>query len=418
MPQLCRIDGCKKHALFNTEGEKRPLYCSSHKADGMVNVRKKKCLYNGCEIVPAYNTKGVKGGLYCSTHKADGMVDVKTKKCLHNGCEIVPAYNTKREKIPLYCSTHKADGMVDVTKKCLHNGCEICSNYNTKGEKTGIYCSTHKADGMVDVKTKKCLYNGCEFVPGYNTKGEKTGIYCLKHKLDGMVDVKTKKCLHNGCEIIPSCNIEGEKIGIYCSSHKADGMVNVTNKKCLHEWCLTQANKKYEDYCLNCYMHVYPDRPVTRNYKTKEYSVVEFIQKSFPDFTWITDKKVSDGCSRRRPDMLLDLGDQVVIVEVDENQHTGYDCSCENKRLMELSQDVGHRPVVFIRFNPDDYLDNGTKVNSCWGVNKMGICAVKKTYARAWALRLDALAESISYWTTTENRTDKTVEVVELFYDR
>ena len=80
MPQLCRIDGCKKHALFNTEGEKRPLYCSSHKADGMVNVRKKKCLYNGCEIVPAYNTKGVKGGLYCSTHKADGMVDVKTKK--------------------------------------------------------------------------------------------------------------------------------------------------------------------------------------------------------------------------------------------------------------------------------------------------------------------------------------------------
>jgi hypothetical protein len=85
---------------------------------------------------------------------------------------------------------------------------------------------------------------------------------------------------------------------------------------------------------------------------------------------------------------------------------------------MELSQDVGHRPIVFIRFNPDDYLDNGNKILSCWGVNKMGICVVKKTYARAWALRLDALAESISYWTCPDNRTDKTVEVIELFYDR
>jgi hypothetical protein len=196
-------------------------------------------------------------------------------------------------------------------------------------------------------------------------------------------------------------------------------MVNMTALTCLHEWCLTQVVKnKNEGYCLPCFVQVFPERAITRNYKTKEYEVVDFIQKSFPDFTWIADKKVSDGCSRRRPDMLLDLGDQVVIVEVDENQHTGYDCSCENKRLMELSQDVGHRPVVFIRFNPDDYLDNGTKVKSCWGVNKMGICAVKKTYARAWELRLDALAESISYWTSTENRTDKTVEVVELFYDR
>ena len=382
MPTFCIVDGCNIRSTFNIEGEKKRLYCSSHKADGMVNVANKMCLYNGCEVIAKFNTKGEKRGLYCSIHKADGMINVTSKKCLHNGCNIRSTFNIEGEKIGLYCSSHKADGMVDVaTKKCHHNGCKIVPIFNIEGEKRGLYCSFHKTDGMVDVTSKKCHHNGCDFQPVFNTKGEKRGIYCL--------------------------------------FHKADGMINVVTKTCLHEWCMTVANKsKYEGYCLPCYMHVYPDRPVTRNYKTKEYSVVDFIQKSFPDFTWIADKKVSDGCSRRRPDMLLDLGDQVVIVEVDENQHTGYDCSCENKRLMELSQDVGHRPIVFIRFNPDDYLDNGTKVNSCWGLNKMGICAVKKTYARAWALRLDALAESISYWTSTENRTDKTVEVVELFYDR
>jgi hypothetical protein len=52
-------------------------------------------------------------------------------------------------------------------------------------------------------------------------------------------------------------------------------------------------------------------------------------------------------------------------IEIDENQHVAYDCSCENKRIMELSQDVGHRPIVFIRFNPDGYKDHkGTYKNT------------------------------------------------------
>jgi len=55
---------------------------------------------------------------------------------------------------------------------------------------------------------------------------------------------------------------------------------------------------------------------------------------------------------------MCDLGTHILIVEIDENAHAVYDCSCENKRLMELSQDVGHRPIVFIRFNRYIKLDN------------------------------------------------------------
>ena len=72
----------------------------------------------------------------------------------------------------------------------------------------------------------------------------------------------------------------------------------------------------------------------------------------------------------KRPDLFLDFGYQVLIVEIDENQHQNYDCSCENKRLMELSQDVQHKPIVFIRFNPDDYMDQERKISSCWTTNK------------------------------------------------
>jgi hypothetical protein len=144
--------------------------------------------------------------------------------------------------------------------------------------------------------------------------------------------------------------------------------------------------------------------------------VVDIVLATFPNFTWVTDKKVSDGCSRRRPDLFLDMGSHVIIVEVDENQHTDYDCTCENKRLMEISQDVGHRPIIFIRFNPDDYTDqSGTKVKSCFAADKSGIFKVAKSKVGDWNMRTNALLQQITYW--SETPTTKTVEVVQLFYD-
>jgi hypothetical protein len=162
-------------------------------------------------------------------------------------------------------------------------------------------------------------------------------------------------------------------------------------------------------------MFTFPDKPVARNYKTKERSVVEYILDQFKTLDWIADKTVADGCSKRRPDLFLHLGDQIVIVEVDENQHIKYDCSCENKRLMEISQDIRHRPLVFIRFNPDGYNTSVSRIQSCWSYNKNGICTVKREKELLWKQRLDALDKQIRYW--CENTTEKTVEVVELFYD-
>jgi hypothetical protein len=187
---------------------------------------------------------------------------------------------------------------------------------------------------------------------------------------------------------------------------------------CKSSWCEVQArNPKYDGYCLTCFIHLFPDRPNSRNYKTKEKATTDYILEKFPDFTWVADKKVQDGCSKKRPDLLLDLGYQVIIVEIDENQHQDYECSCENKRLMMLSQDVGHRPLIFIRFNPDDYLTADKKVTSCWSLNKLGICTVKKSKQKEWDERLEALRAQIDYWIHPENKTEKTVEVVQLFYD-
>jgi uncharacterized protein YccT (UPF0319 family) len=84
---------------------------------------------------------------------------------------------------------------------------------------------------------------------------------------------------------------------------------------------------------------------------------------------------------------------------------------------MELSQDLGHRPVVFIRFNPDDYEKNGATITSCWGQDKKGLCVIKKSKKNEWIQRLNVLEEQINYWINQANKTNKIIETIQLFYD-
>jgi hypothetical protein len=87
---------------------------------------------------------------------------------------------------------------------------------------------------------------------------------------------------------------------------------------CKSEWCETIGNSKYEHYCVFCFMHLFPEKPITRNYKTKEKHITDKLMEYFPDFTWSSDKKIEDGCSKKRPDLLVDLGSHIIIVEIDE----------------------------------------------------------------------------------------------------
>ena len=337
------------------------------------------------------------------------------KTCFEEGCTKHPSFNVEGAT-RLYCKTHKLQGMVDVKNKtCVEIDCDIRAYYNNEGESIGIYCKKHKKQDMIDVKSIKCIEVGCQFQPSYNNR-DKKALYCKIHKKNDMVDVRSIKCFEDGCSTRANYNIKGAIRGLYCKIHKKPNMEDVINNRCQSDWCFTiVTNKKYDGYCLHCYINLFPDKPVSHNYKTKEFAVVEHIKSNFPNVDWIADKQVSNGCSRRRPDLLLDLGGQVLIVEVDENSHNTYDCSCENKRIMELSQDMGHRPIVFIRFNPDKYIKNGEIITSCWGVNKTGICVVKKS--KEWDSRLDILCRQIDYWINPENITDKTVEIIQLYYD-
>ena len=340
-------------------------------------------------------------------------------RCKNDNCKTIPLYNYEGETKALYCNIHKKENMIDIIhKRCIEPNCKTRPVYNYEGETKALYCNIHKKDNMIDIVNKRCIEPNCKTIPVYNYEGENKALYCNIHKKDNMIDIKNKRCIEPNCKTLSHYNYEGETKRLYCNTHKKDNMIDIVNKRCKLNGCVITGNRKYKGYCLRCFIYIFPDEIVCRNYKTKEKHITDFVKEQFQEYNWICDKIIQGGCSKRRPDMFIELQEQCIIIEIDENQHTNYDCSCENKRLMELSQDVGHKPIIFIRFNPDDYLNDNINITSCWGPGKDGILRIKKKKEKEWKQRLDILKQQIEYWLKPENTTNKTVEIIHLFYDK
>ncbi len=146
--------------------------------------------------------------------------------------------------------------------------------------------------------------------------------------------------------------------------------------------------------------------------------MVTFLQEKFPNVDWRWNKVVEGGCSKRRPDLLLDMGSHIVIVEVDKNSHDMHDPTCEEKRMGEIWNDVDHRPIVFVRFNPDKYKDkDGNNVPSPWGEKRAnGAATLSKKWKSALEDRLEKLRETVEQYMNSSSMRDKDYELVHLYY--
>jgi hypothetical protein len=447
MPRFCSDESCTKRPCFNIQGDNKSKFCKTHASPEMINITKQTCADINCSKYPCFNHADKTKGAYCSKHGFElGMIDVRNKRCKIDGCEKVgPSFNYKDEKKGLYCKYHAYPDMVDVMHKtCIHGTqrgkCRYCD---------GVAYEKY-------LKTVTCNQKDCSKHPCFNYKGEKKGLYCAKHGFEfGMIDVRSRRCKQEGCSIISPCfNKEGEKKGVYCKYHSSPDMVDVKNKRCTEhgtilgqcKYCggasyekylkivtcktigceIFKNNRKYKGYCVKCFMRAYPNEPVSRNYKIKELHVVDAVQKEFPNLSWVCDKRYdfapTECGSRRRPDMFCHFGKYVVIIEVDENQHTGYESSCENKRLCELYQDFNYAPLVFIRFNPDSYIGEkyGKNVTSCFGYDKKGICTLKKSKTIEWNTRLNLLYETIHKYGVVQDDSviTKSITTCNLWYDQ
>ena len=305
--------------------------------------------------------------------------------------EVVASKGTQSYKKYIYICDHGKNKYICKDSECRAKATSICKHKKYK------YSCKHP--DCIKKSTSIC-------------KHEKNKQYCNDpdciKKSTGICSHGTRKsvCKHPDCikKSIGICKHEKNKQ--YCNDPTCDG----GSALCKIPSCDKNSSKKYRGHCMTCFMSLFPAETVFRNYKTKEGAVLCSIKAAFPELIVVNDRRIDGGCSAKRPDIFIDLLTHVIIVEIDENAHMAYDQNCENKRIMELSEDIAHRPMVLIRFNPDKNSDGP----SCWGVDGNGLAVVKKKQASEWQKRLTGLMAAISFWKVTIP--DKTVELIKLFY--
>jgi hypothetical protein len=440
---------CKKITpLFNYANETKALYCAGCKLEHMIDVKNKRCIK--CNLIrPNYNYANETKPLYCAGCKLEHMVDIVSKKCVT--CESKqPNYNYENETTPLYCQSCKLPNMININApkciKCLvkypcfnvigekpmycfqckeigmidvlHPRCIGCSikipSFNLPGETKALFCQDCKTSPMINIVGPKCVI--CNKVaPSFNYKEESVARYCSNCKDPKMVNVVSPKCIV--CNILaPSFNTEGETKPAFCYNCKEDHMIDVVHSRCITPLCgtIVTNKEKYRGHCSFCFINLYPNEPIVRHYRTKERHINDFIKENFLQQKVLYDKQIVGGCSKKRPDIFIECLTHSIIVEIDENQHDIYDTTCENKRAMELFQDLGNRPVVFIRFNPDKYTINNKIIPSCFEAHKKnGVLYVKNK--EDWDKRLSSLKSKIEYH--IENIPTKEVTIDKLYYD-
>lgn len=176
-------------------------------------------------------------------------------------------------------------------------------------------------------------------------------------------------------------------------------------------------NPKYKPFCGQCYAHLNPDSPVARRFKIKETVIVDALRAAFPGVEMVLDKRVEGPCSSgKRPDIRIERHVFGFLIEVDEHSHMGY--TCEGKRVMQLFADLGGRPLVLLRFNPDGYSEPSPfgpgkiKHKSIFTPTATGLA----TDATELARRMTSLTAAVDKWLKCMDVPEKEITIEELFY--
>ena len=235
---------------------------------------------------------------------------------------------------------------------------------------SAVYCGKHgRPRGYVDVNAARCQHpEGCPSQPSFGIPGGRPQ-FCQKHHTPGIhIDVTHPRCREPGCTSRPTYGPVGglRTSATHCSGHgRAHGYEDVVRKRCscaLRNFAhaMSKVGK-----CTECEPTLWP-----RIHKKEDAVAVllklkygEYLRREFAvSFKGCGIGVDRSACSQKpsvnaRLDFLIESMTAVVIVEVDEFQHSSY-CG-EISRLNEIFTAFRLRenslPMHFVRFNPDPF---------------------------------------------------------------
>ncbi len=406
----CLTEGCTTRAGFAKDG-KSAKYCGPcGKKIGFTESVQKKCAAEKCKTAPSYGIKG-RPPTHCAKHAdKDTMNNLIVARCTYENCNTSASYGYEKDRKLVRCAKHvdKSKMVIIKHQRCKFIGCTVTPVFGLVGG-SATHCRKHKDENMVNLHGRRC--EDCDKQPTFGIIGQRA-THCVTHRDKAtMVDVRHALCRFKGCTSRPTFGITKNE-PIYCAKHAVNqNMIDVLNPRC-EECNITNVNRNFKPYCSSCFYKLNPDAQHTINFKTKELAFTQMLASTYPSM--ILDKPIEGGRSRYRPDALLDVTTHCIIVEIDENQHSSYDNSVEDYRLHTLRNELGNRPLVVIRVNPDSFKPkDGNRVRGCFQRKPKTntIVRLDKEFKRRLAILMS------TFETTIASVPCNDINVISLFFD-
>jgi hypothetical protein len=286
--------------------------------------------------------------------------------------------------------------MIDVK----HPKCKRCKekhpNFNKVGEAKGLYCKGCADPDMIDVKSRKCIK--CKKRANYGNPGNVPN-RCSKHIETNMVVNPTRICKHKKCK---EYAIFGNETHEYCEEHRQENNISFLNTKCL------KCNKI--DIVIDGLCITFCQADIKYNYlkkyiKKKELRIYEFLKENYkvPDDYGV---KVNYDCGNKNAEEKefgYDYGTHKVYIEVDEKQHKNYCKLGEFNRMVNIYMNDGGIPIIFLRYNPDNYYINGKKQNVNQGEKEKQLIKWLKYYENIENIKYNLSVQYLYYNNINQN---------------
>jgi len=253
------------------------------------------------------------------------------------------------------CVKHKDDNMVNtVSRTCEFDGCTIQPSFNFPEHKRGRFCCKHQLDGMKNVCSVSCQEAECNRRARYNLPGLRAS-KCLRHIVVGMIRNPRRRC--SECE---EWSTHGRTSAVRCEEHQLDKDFNLVEREC--NGCKLLDILASNNLCACCDPQAHNKRPRLAKQDAVEHLLKIHLSKYPPNLIDRIPDELRVILARERPDFLWRRGHLVVILEVDEDQHSGRLCDCEQIRMFNILQAMGTR-TLWLRYNPDQYKCLGKQAN-------------------------------------------------------
>jgi len=190
---------------YNLPTENKPIYCSEHKKENMIDIKNKRCIEDRCTKIPNYNLPTETKSLYCFEHKTEIMINTKKhNKCQSSKCKETPIFGLPNKRVQ-YCIKHKQSNMINLV---LENKCSIldCNEeYNHIVEITK-YCNKHLPESATTIAKRLCKFcdikeestHICKDCKKIQNKKEWAIVRYLRKEIDTKFEYNSSKMLQ-GC---------------------------------------------------------------------------------------------------------------------------------------------------------------------------------------------------------------------------